>query len=287
MLGETDDLADPSLDQIECRLLHADRRNEHHRSVDFRCLRRLLRRRPHRPLQMRLARPLRIDAADDARAVVAHLLRPERALLAGDALHEHCFTAANDHARCPSPPHRRLHSIVHQVVRRDAEPRLHHRDRLVLAGAVDREDDRDFRFQLLPRLDHAFRHHVRPRERTAEIDQQTLHARVRQHEFERRFCLCVAFAADLHEVGRLAAEVADRVHRRHRQTRAIGQHADVAVQFDVLEVECLRPRLRAPSVCPGFPSSPASLCRGSAPSSTVELAIERDEIASPPSQPAG
>ena len=44
-------------------------------------------------------------------------------------------------------------------------------------------------------------------------------------------------AADVEEVGRLAAEQLDGVHGRHRQAGAVDQAADVAVQADVGEVE--------------------------------------------------
>src|SRR5690606_4920971 len=42
-----------------------------------------------------------IDPADDLRAVIPHPLGPERALLAGDALHQHGVISADDHARAP------------------------------------------------------------------------------------------------------------------------------------------------------------------------------------------
>ena len=44
-------------------------------------------------------------------------------------------------------------------------------------------------------------------------------------------------AADVEEVGRLAAEQLDGVHRGHRQAGAVDQAADVAVERDVAEVE--------------------------------------------------
>ena len=54
-----------------------------------------------------------VDAADDAGAVVAHALGPERALLAGDALHEHRLVAPQDHGTVPG-------SWRPRVVRRDS-----------------------------------------------------------------------------------------------------------------------------------------------------------------------
>jgi hypothetical protein len=43
-------------------------------------------------------------------------------------------------------------------------------------------------------------------------------------------------AADVEEVGRLAAVQLDDVHGRHRQARAVDHAADVAVELDVVEV---------------------------------------------------
>ena len=50
-------------------------------------------------------------------------------------------------------------------------------------------------------------------------------------------CSCVGAAADVEEVGRLAAVELDDVHRRHRQAGAVDQAADVAVELDVVEAE--------------------------------------------------
>ena len=49
--------------------------------------------------------------------------------------------------------------------------------------------------------------------------------------------LDVGAAADVEEVGRLAAGELDDVHGRHRQAGAVDHAADVAVELDVVEVE--------------------------------------------------
>ncbi len=55
--------------------------------------------------------------------------------------------------------------------------------------------------------------------------------------------LGIRAAADVEEVGRLAAVVLDEVHRRHRQAGAVHHAADVAVQLDEREVGAPRRHL--------------------------------------------
>src|SRR5690606_30116132 len=64
------------------------------------------------------------------------------------------------------------------------------------------------------------------------------HAVVLEHDLEGfgdLFSGCAA--ADVQEVGRLAAEQLDGVHGRHGQTSAVDQAADVAVELDVGQIE--------------------------------------------------
>ena len=53
----------------------------------------------------------------------------------------------------------------------------------------------------------------------------------------------VGAAADVEEVGRLAAVVLDQVHRAHRQPGAVDQAGDVAVQADVAQAALAGPQL--------------------------------------------
>jgi hypothetical protein len=55
-----------------------------------------------------------------------------------------------------------------------------------------------------------------------------------------RDLLLVGAAADVEEVGRLAARQLDDVHRRHRQAGAVDHAADVAIELDVVERELRR-----------------------------------------------
>src|SRR5690606_18091032 len=74
-----------------------------------------------------------------------------------------------------------------------------------------------------------------------DVDQDRLQVRIEQHDLEGLGHLFGGgAAADVEEVRRLAAEQLDRVHRRHREARAVDQAADVAVELDVGEVELRR-----------------------------------------------
>src|SRR5690606_21966036 len=71
-----------------------------------------------------------------------------------------------------------------------------------------------------------------------DVDQNGLDFRVLQHDFERfGDFLSRSAAADVQEVGRLAAEQLDRVHGGHGQTGAVHQAADIAIELDVGQVE--------------------------------------------------
>ena len=91
---------------------------------------------------------------------------------------------------------------------------------------------------LLGRCDHAAGDHVAAHDAAEDVDQHTLDRRVGEQDAE---CsghpLLGGAAADVEEVGRLAAVVLDDVHGRHRKPGAVDHAADVAVELDVVEVE--------------------------------------------------
>src|SRR5690606_34956595 len=107
------------------------------------------------------------------------------------------------------------------------------------ARAVDGEDDRDLRLDLEPGIDHALSHDVGSREGPAEVHEQRLHIRVREHDFQCGDGLRVAVAADFHEVRGLTAEMPNGIHRRHGEAGAVRQHADLAIELYVLQVQRL------------------------------------------------
>jgi hypothetical protein len=73
-------------------------------------------------------------------------------------------------------------------------------------------------------------------------------------------CSVFGAAADVQEVGRLAAVQLDDVHRAHRQPGAVDQAADVAVQFHVAQPR-LPARTSAGSSSARSRNSARSLCR--------------------------
>ena len=69
-----------------------------------------------------------------------------------------------------------------------------------------------------------------------DVDQHGLHVLVGEQDAEGfGDLLGVGAAADVEEVGRLAAVQLDQVHRAHRQAGAVDQAADVAVELDVAQ----------------------------------------------------
>ena len=113
------------------------------------------------------------------------------------------------------------------------------------------------------RLDDAARDVVAARDAAEDVEQDRAHAaaavaaRVAGDDLERRgHLLGVRRAADVEEVGRLAAVVLDQVHGRHRQPGAVHDAADVAVELDVGQPLLARqPRARRllVGIAPGLP----------------------------------
>src|SRR5690606_28507273 len=90
----------------------------------------------------------------------------------------------------------------------------------------------------LARGNHALGDDVAAHDAAEDVDQDGLHAFVLEHDLERfGDFLGRGAAADVEEVGRLAAEQLDGVHGGHGQTGAVDQAADVAVELDVGQVE--------------------------------------------------
>ena len=87
---------------------------------------------------------------------------------------------------------------------------------------------------------------------TEDVDEDRLHVRVVVDHLERAgHDLGVGAAADVEEVGRRAADLADDVDGAHREAGAVGDDADEAVEADVLQALVV-PRLaharRAPAI---------------------------------------
>ena len=89
----------------------------------------------------------------------------------------------------------------------------------------------------------------------------------------------VRAAADVEEVGRLAAVVLDDVHRAHRQAGAVDQAADVAVEADVSSGPPCAARSSAGFSSVSSRSASMSGWRNRALSSKVDLGVERQHLA--------
>src|SRR5690606_28276168 len=108
----------------------------------------------------------------------------------------------------------------------------------LFVGALHAHDQRHTEVHGLARGDHAFGNDVATHDAAEDVDQDGLDAVVLEHDLERfGDLLGRGAAADVQEVGRLAAEQLDGVHGGHGQAGAIDQAADIAVQLDVGQVE--------------------------------------------------
>ena len=91
------------------------------------------------------------------------------------------------------------------------------------------------------RLDDPVRDLFALRDAAEDVDEDRAHLRVVVDDLERaRHHLGVRAAADVEEVRGLAADLADDVDGRHRETGAVGDDADVAVEPDVLQALVVR-----------------------------------------------
>ena len=86
-----------------------------------------------------------------------------------------------------------------------------------------------------------WREHVAAQDAAEDVDQHGLDVAVGHQDAEGVLDLLrVRAAADIQEVGRLAARQLDDVHRRHGEAGAVDHAADVAVEADVVERELRR-----------------------------------------------
>ena len=104
-------------------------------------------------------------------------------------------------------------------------------------GALQPHHQRHRQLHLARRRHHALGDHVAAHDAAEDVDQDAFDVRVRQDDLERRgHPLLGGAAAHIEEVRRRRAIQLDDVHRRHRQSGAVHQAADVAVQRHVIQV---------------------------------------------------
>ena len=108
---------------------------------------------------------------------------------------------------------------------------------LLDVGAFHADDQRHREPDLPRRLHDALGEHVAAQDAAEDVDEDRLHRRVGEDDLEGRLHLLgVGAAADVEEVGGLAAGGLDGVHGRHGEAGAVHHAADVAVERDVAEV---------------------------------------------------
>src|ERR1041385_2935701 len=93
--------------------------------------------------------------------------------------------------------------------------------------AFEANDQREFEAGFFNGGDDAGGDHIAVHDAAEDVDQNTLHMRVLEDDFEGGCDLLLASAAaNVEEVGGAAAEVLDDVHGGHRQSGAIDQAGD-------------------------------------------------------------
>src|SRR5512143_1656754 len=87
------------------------------------------------------------------------------------------------------------------------------------------------------RIDDALRPFLAARDAAEDVDEDALHALVEVDDLERgSHHVRVGAAADVEEVGGLAADLVDDVERGHGQPGTVGDDADRPLEPDVLEI---------------------------------------------------
>ena len=186
----------------------------------------------------------------DAGPVVEHLAGVELALPAGDAVDDEPRVAADQDAHAappggagpPRPPSPAASSSVAAVSKRASSRR---RAGLLGVRAHDPDDHRHLALLAAPGVDQPAGDLVAAGDAAEDVDEDRLHLRVGEDQAHgRRDPVGLGPAADVEEVGRLAAGALHEVHRRHRQAGAVDHAADRPVEVDEADVvaACLRVR---------------------------------------------
>ena len=180
------------------------------------------------------------DAGHDLRAVGLHRAAVELALAPGDALDQQARARpdedAHEDAPCAAAPRDAATAFAAASSSEAAVAKCacFEQDRgLGRVGADDPDDHRDVALLDGACLDQPAGHLVAAGDAAEDVDQDRIDLRVGQDDPHRRRDLVRPRpAADVEEVGRLAAGPLDEVHRGHRQAGAVDHAADRAVELD-------------------------------------------------------
>ena len=155
--------------------------------------------------------------------------------------------------------------------------------------AHDPDDHRHVARLLLAGLDQAQGDLVAAGDAAEDVHEDRLDLRLGEDQpHRRRDALGLRPAADVEEVGRLAAGALHEVHRRHRQAGAVDHAADRAVEMDEADVVAARLGVRRAPPRRGRAAPRGPGCRKSAESSSVILASRQTSCSSaPPGPPRG
>ena len=194
----------------------------------------------HRLGQRRLAALAGRHAGHDVGAVVLHLLGVEAALAAGDALDEQSGVGADEDAHAATgawlaiaTTRSTASSSVSAVCEVGIAGVGQDLGRQVGVRAHDAHHHGHVALLLAARLDQAVGDLVAAGDAAEDVDEDRAHVAVGQDQPHGRGDLVVlGAAADVEEVGRLAAGALDQVHGRHRQPGAVDHAADGAFEPD-------------------------------------------------------
>ncbi len=186
------------------------------------------------------------DAADHVGPVVAVVERVEGALAAGDPGHAQARGLVDEHRHqaCAPTPSRPAASattisaasfIVVAACTLGSAGLCQQAAPLDVVGAVEAHDERHRRFDLAEGRDQPFGDEVAARDSGEDVDEHGLDRVVGEDQVDGLLDrLGVGAAAGVEEVGRGAAGLGDDVERRHHETGAVAEDADVAVELDEL-----------------------------------------------------
>ena len=174
-------------------------------------------------------------AGHDRGAIRLHRAAVELALAPGDALDHETRVGPDEDAHAERAPRCRDRlggGVVERCGRREV-CLLEQLGRLGRVRPHDPHDHRDVARLLGARLDEPARHLVAAGDAAEDVDQDGVDLRVAEDDpHRRRDPVRPGAAADVEEVGRLAAGALDEIHRGHRQAGPVDHAADRAIELD-------------------------------------------------------